>query len=283
VLGIISNLMNDCNKTSAYYWLQLFYLLLFIAGGLTIFGSLSILVGKFCFGFETNSREYIYIVQTINSFGIFFVPALLFSFYTTRGWYTFSLANKSVSWKLICLVVVLSLLLLPVITILGHINEQIALPESMQKIETWMREMEENSKTVIKLLTSNSTILLLLLNIFAMALLPAIFEEFLIRGTIQPFFTKWFANKHIAILVMAFIFSAIHMQFYGFIPRFILGIYLGYLWFWGKSLWLPVIAHFLHNAVSLILDYAEQQNWLDLDSYLAKFTDLVSRITVILI
>jgi len=275
--------MIDFNKTPAFYWLQLFYLLLFIAGGLTIFGSLSILVGNYCFGFETNSREYIYLIQSINSFGIFFVPALLFSFYTTRGWFTFSLANKSVSWKLICLVAVLSLLLLPVITILGHINEQIALPEFMQKMETWMREMEENSKTIIKLLTSNSTILLLLFNIFAMALLPAIFEEFLFRGTIQPFFTKWFANKHIAILVTAFIFSAIHLQFYGFIPRFLLGIYLGYLWFWGKSLWLPVIAHFLHNAISLILDYAEQQNWLDLDSYLAKFTDLVSRITVILI
>jgi membrane protease YdiL (CAAX protease family) len=275
--------MINSDKSFVSGWLQVLYLILIIAGGLTVFGSLSILVAFHCFGFETNSREYFYVVQSINSLGIFFIPALVFSFYVTKGWFTLSLANKSVSWKLICLVVVLSLFLLPVITILGNINEQIILPESMQKMEIWMREMEENSKMIIKLLTSNSTILLLMLNFFAMALLPAIFEEFLFRGTILPFFSKWVANKHIAIIVTAFIFSAIHLQFYSFIPRFLLGIYLGYLWFWGKSLWLPVFAHFLHNAISLILDYAEQQNWIDLDAYLAKFTDLVSRITVIFI
>jgi membrane protease YdiL (CAAX protease family) len=99
-----------------------------------------------------------------------------------------------------------------------------------------------------------------------MALLPAIFEEFLFRGTLQPFFTKWFANKHLAIILTAFIFSAIHFQFFGFIPRFLLGIYLGYLLVWGKSLWLPIIAHLMHNAVSIIFDYAAQKRNIDLET-----------------
>ena len=99
-----------------------------------------------------------------------------------------------------------------------------------------------------------------------MALTPAIFEEFLFRGTMQPFFTKWFGNKPVAIVVTAFIFSAIHFQFYGFIPRFLLGIYLGYLLIWGKSLWLPIIAHFMHNAASLILDFSAQKRNIDLES-----------------
>jgi membrane protease YdiL (CAAX protease family) len=99
-----------------------------------------------------------------------------------------------------------------------------------------------------------------------MALLPSLFEEFLFRGTLQPFLTKWFVNKHIAIIVTAFIFSAIHLQFFGFFPRFLLGIYLGYLFLWGKSLWLPILAHFLHNAISLILDSVAQQKGIDLES-----------------
>jgi len=88
----------------------------------------------------------------------------------------------------------------------------------------------------------------------------------LFRGTLQPFFTKWFANKHVAIIVTAFIFSAIHFQFYGFIPRFLIGIYLGYLFVWGKSLWLPIIAHFMHNANSLIFDYGAQRRGIDLEA-----------------
>jgi len=106
----------------------------------------------------------------------------------------------------------------------------------------------------------------LLINIVIMAFLPAIFEEFLFRGTLQPLFTKWFANKHVAIIVTAFIFSAIHFQFYGFIPRFLLGIYLGYLLVWSQSLWLPIIAHFMHNATSLIFDYGAQRRGIDLET-----------------
>jgi membrane protease YdiL (CAAX protease family) len=99
-----------------------------------------------------------------------------------------------------------------------------------------------------------------------MALFPALFEEFFFRGTLQPFFTKWFMNKHLAIMVTAFIFSAIHFQFYGFIPRFLLGIYLGYLLIWGKSLWLPIIAHFIHNTISLILHYGAQRRNIELET-----------------
>ena len=163
-------------------------------------------------------------------------------------------------------VLILSLFILPVVAGLGHLNEQITLPEPMQQIEMWMRNMEEAGKAAIQTLTANSNIPILLLNIVVMALFPAIFEEFLFRGTLQPFFTKWFANKHVAIIVTAFIFSAIHFQFYGFIPRFLIGIYLGYLFVWGKSLWLPIIAHFMHNAVSLIFDYGAQRRGIDLEA-----------------
>jgi membrane protease YdiL (CAAX protease family) len=241
------------------------YLFLFIAGGITIFGSFALLIGKLCFD-DINSRGVLYISNSISTFGVFFVPALMFSYCTTKNWFSYSNADKFTHSKLIVYVVILSVFILPVIAALGHFNEQITLPESMQNIETWMQKMEEQGKVFTKILTANSTVSILLLNLVIMALLPAIFEEFLFRGALQPFFTKWFANKHSAVILTAFIFSAIHFQFYGFIPRFLLGIYLGYLLIWGKSLWLPIIAHFMHNAISIILDFAAQKRGIDMEA-----------------
>jgi len=247
------------------YWLQFIFLLLFISGGVTIFSSFALLAVQLC-GMEVGSRSYLYVVQSISLFGMFFAPALLFSYCATKKWFSFSEADKAAPLPLVNYVLVLSLLILPVVACLVYFNEQITLPESMHKMEIWMQELEERSRIVLRTLTANSTILVLLLNIVVMAVFPAIFEEFLFRGTLQPFFAKWFANKHVAIIVTAFIFSAIHFQFYGFIPRFLLGIYLGYLLVWSKSLWLPIIAHFMHNASSLVLDYIAQRRNIDLEA-----------------
>ena len=247
------------------YWTQLAFLLLFFVGGFTIFSSLALLVGKLS-GLEVGTREYFYIVQTISAFGAFLAPALLFSYCASKNWFSYSDADQVMSPPLVGYVVVLSLFILPVIAFLGYLNEQILLPDFMHNIETWMQKMEEENRALTQTLTAHSNLLILLVNIGVMALLPALFEEFLFRGTIQQFFTKWFVNKHVAIIVTAFIFSAIHLQFYGFLPRFLLGIYLGYLFVWSRSLWLPVIAHFMHNANSLIFDYSAQQRGIDLES-----------------
>jgi membrane protease YdiL (CAAX protease family) len=251
------------NKSS---WLQLLYLLLFITCGVIIFGALSVLIGQLSVFASDSSRFSFYVMQSITSFGMFFAPAILFSYCTTKKWFSYSAVGEMVPVKFVGYVLILSLLILPVVACLSYFNEQITFPESMQNIEEWMRKMEEVNKLALRALTANSTLSILLLNIVVMAIFPALFEEFLFRGALQPFFTKWFKNKRVAILVTAFIFSAIHFQFYGFIPRFLLGIYLGYLLVWSKSLWLPIVAHFMHNSVTLILDYGAQQQGIDLET-----------------
>jgi len=247
------------------YWFQFCYLLLFIIVGITVFGSISMLTGQLGI-IEINYRLYLYVIQFINSFGVFFFPALLFSYCASKKWFSYSDADKTVPLPLLSYVLILSLFILPIVICLGYFNEQITFPKSMHNIEIWMQKMEETSRMALLTLTANSTIAILLLNIMVIALFTALFEEFLFRGTLQPFLTKWFTNKHVAIIITAFIFSAIHFQFYGSIPRFLLGIYLGYLLLWGKSLWLPIIAHFMHNAVSLILDYGAQKRGIDLET-----------------
>jgi membrane protease YdiL (CAAX protease family) len=83
------------------------------------------------------------------------------------------------------------------------------------------------------------------------AVLPAVGEELLFRGVIQKLFSKITRSHHWGIWISAILFSALHLQFYGFIPRLLLGAMFGYLLVWSGSLWLPILAHFINNAAAV--------------------------------
>lgn len=93
---------------------------------------------------------------------------------------------------------------------------------------------------------------LLIVNLMVMAVCPAITEEFFFRGALQRLIGKWSHNPHLVIWSVAILFSAFHLQFYGFIPRMLLGAYFGYLLLWSRSIWVPVFAHFVNNATAVI-------------------------------
>jgi membrane protease YdiL (CAAX protease family) len=120
-----------------------------------------------------------------------------------------------------------------------------------------MTDMEEKADKTIDLLVVSNTFHVMILNLFIIALVPAVSEEMIFRGICQKIFTNLFKSGHLAIFVTAFLFSALHFQFFGFLPRFILGIVFGYLFFWSGTIWLPVLAHFINNAVPVILAYFE--------------------------
>jgi membrane protease YdiL (CAAX protease family) len=95
----------------------------------------------------------------------------------------------------------------------------------------------------------------MILNVFMIAVLPAIGEELIFRGVFQKILCSLFKSGHLAVWATAFIFSALHLQFFGFIPRFILGLIFGYLFLWSGTLWLPVISHFVNNTVPTVAAY----------------------------
>src|SRR5690606_26747624 len=101
---------------------------------------------------------------------------------------------------------------------------------------------------------------LLLLNIFVMALLPAIAEEFYFRGTLLHILNRVFRNDHLSVWLVAIIFSAIHLQFYGFFPRVLLGAFFGYMLIWTKNIWIPAFAHFVNNATVTVLAFVYARN-----------------------
>ena len=150
---------------------------------------------------------------------------------------------------MICLT---TLLLSPTVSVTGYFNEQMHLPASMSAIEAWMKSTEELANSLILKMISPKGVIPFIINFVVIAVAAGVTEEFLFRGALLRIVRRKIKNHHVAIWLVAIIFSAIHFQFYGFIPRLILGAYLGYLVYWTKNIWVPVFAHFLHNAVAFI-------------------------------
>ncbi|MDX9774800.1 MAG: CPBP family intramembrane glutamic endopeptidase [Petrimonas sp.] len=143
----------------------------------------------------------------------------------------------------------------PAIAVIAQWNEQIVLPDSLTGVENWMRQMEDSAKDVTDLFLSGETLSDLFLNLLIIAAAAAFVEEIFFRGALQQLIEKWLRNGHVAVWTAAFIFSAIHLQFYGFLPRLVMGAVLGYLFLYSRNLWIPMLYHFVNNAAVVVITY----------------------------
>ena len=144
-------------------------------------------------------------------------------------------------------------------------NTNIQLPEFMSGFEKWAKELEETMAETTKLFTTFNNFGAFVLAFIVVAIIPGIGEELLFRGLLQNGLHRWTKNTHVAIWVSAFLFSAIHLQFYGLFPRMALGALFGYLYVWSGNLWYPIIAHITNNGLSLIVAYLYQLKIIEVD------------------
>ena len=144
------------------------------------------------------------------------------------------------------------ILAIPFLNALALFNSEMMLPQWMHSLEVRIKSMEETAGRLTGLFLTGGDGFTLALNMFMIAVLPALGEEFLFRGVIQRLLTEWTTNKHVGVWMAAFIFSFIHFQFYGFLPRFLLGLYFGYLLVWSSCIWVPVTGHFINNGVAVL-------------------------------
>ena len=132
-------------------------------------------------------------------------------------------------------------------------------PSTFKWLEKWMRELENQGEETTEAILKMNNIGGLFINLFVIAMIPAICEEFIFRGALQRVFIKMIRNPHVAIWIAAAIFSTIHFQFFGFFPRLFLGAAFGYIYFWTKSIWYTVFAHFLNNGYAVVIAYYFQK------------------------
>lgn len=162
--------------------------------------------------------------------------------------------------------VVVMLVALPAINLLAHINQQMTLPAFLEPLEAWMKRQEETAQLLTEQFMQVTTYSGLIINLLLMALLPAIAEELTFRGVLQKLLqgTKVAEAQsckvpHVAIWCSAILFSAIHLQFYGFLPRMLMGALFGYALVWTGSLWTPILMHFTNNAAAVALYFISQR------------------------
>lgn len=201
--------------------------------------------------------------QVVQSLGLFIVPPFILAWLFHGSTEDYLLLNRKVSAKSVLYVVVLIFFTLPLINFIGEWNNQMQFPDWLAGLESWMKNAEEQAEVLTEAFLKVDSTGGLLFNLFMIAVLPAIGEELLFRGVIQRIFTNWTRNHHWGIWVSAILFSALHIQFYGFVPRMLLGVMFGYLLVWSGTMWLPILAHFCNNAFAVIAIYLIDNNILD--------------------
>jgi hypothetical protein len=187
------------------------------------------------------------ILQSFQTLGLFIFPAVLFAFIHTKQPFTFLGFNR-VSLRFLLLSVAFMFIALPGINFLASLNALIPMPQ-------WAIDLELKALEITEALLTTKSFTIFLSNIFVVAVLPALGEELFFRGVMQPFVSKIVRNSFWGIFITAFVFSAIHFQFQGFIPRLALGMMFGYLYLWSGSLWVPIAVHFVNNACATTIFY----------------------------
>ena len=239
---------------SAQLWI---FLALVIAG--VLFASIIGGIFSFILPQETLSSTWILrTLQFISATSMFLLPAIALAWLCSSKPSTFLQTKEKPSTSTLRLVFFSMLAIFPVISLTVYLNQQIILPEFMAPVENWMRAQENAVENFIKSLLDEVGAAAFIGNIIVMALCAAVTEEFFFRGALQRIIEKWTNNHHKTIWITAILFSAFHLQFYGFIPRMLLGAFFGYLLYWTQSIWIPVFAHFVNNTFAIIVGSNEK-------------------------
>ena len=220
------------------------------------------LAAVFVFAGDTGIK----IGQGINSSFMFIVPPIVYYYLTRKAHPMRDLGFRSLAqpWWLILIGVVVMFVSIPVTTRLTTWNEGMSFGKNLSWLEDWIKSLEETAKVATEKMLNVDTIGGLLLNLVVVALIPAFGEEMTFRGVLQQSLTRKL-NPHVAIILSAAIFSFIHFQFYGFLPRMFLGILLGYMFYITGSLWTSMLMHFFNNGTAVVLYYLNNKGVLGID------------------
>lgn len=216
------------------------------------------------------------VFQSISSIILFFIPAAVFAWivHPSGPFDLLGMTKKSIV-NIYLLAVVCMLASFPVVSWLGEINQRIPLPQ-------WMIDFEKDtSKQMVAFLTAKN-FLGILINLIVLALIPAICEEICFRGALQRIIINLTKNPWTGIIVTAILFSALHMQFLGFLPRMYLGVVLGAIYWYSGSLWPSTVAHFVYNGVQVVgVAYAPE--YIDKNPSLPLYSTIISAAVILLV
>ncbi len=202
--------------------------------------------------------EFTMLSQGVLLFIGFGGAALTLASLSGYGWAEYFMPRRPVPvWALLA-AGLLILVLLPLMSALVEWNANTRFPAVVRDFETWARSSENRAQSLTKFLTQFTSPGRFGVGVLVVAVVPAVAEELFFRGVVQRNLVQWF-RPHAGIWLAAALFSAIHFQFFGFFPRFVLGLVLGYLYHWSGNILVPMAAHFTQNGFQLLLLYLQQR------------------------
>ena len=206
------------------------------------------------------------IAQGLSSIMMFVVPPIVYYFITRKEHQMNDLGLREAArpWWLLIIAVAVMFVSLPVTNRLTLWNEGMDWGAASQRLEDYLKALEETAKAATEKMLVADSFGGFLLNLLIIALIPALGEELTFRGVLQQSLTRRM-NPHVAIFLSAAIFSFIHFQFYGFLPRMFLGLLMGYMFYVTDSLWTSILMHFVNNGSVVVLYYLDHKGILDTD------------------
>lgn len=270
---------NQQNSSKPRPWLSLLIIVIHYFIGIFVGQFLGLLLAMLLFGmgyeevlllvsnFKDNpdSKYIMFCLQGGAAIGAFVIAPLYYLHRFENKDLSAFFNRKAANLIPILLTVFITVVFMNVNTVLIEWNSDVSLPDWLDWLEEILIAQEEQARELTDVLTRFDSTLDFLMAILVVAVIPGFGEELVFRGLFQSKFQKVFANPHVAIWVTAFIFGALHFQFYGLMPRMFLGAIFGYLYYWSGSLLLPMLAHFINNGFGLSLFYLHQSGTIEQD------------------
>ncbi len=203
--------------------------------------------------------RYVVLLQTLS---LFFFPSVAIAYFFSNPAEFLNTRNWS-NLKAFIYAILAFLIAQIFIDYLAFLNQKIPVSQSLYN---FFKQSEQKNIQITQHLLYSKTIWDYLINLIVVALIPAISEEFFFRGVLQKHFIETFKNPHAGIILTAFVFAFVHFQFLTFLPRFVLGLMLGYIYFWSKSIWLSATAHFTNNALGVTMYFIAQRKGIALEN-----------------
>lgn len=203
-------------------------------------------------GESTDSTKALRLLSVLQDVLAFILPALLAAMVVTRLPATFLCIDKKIPLKPLILSIIVMFTAMPAMEWIVSLNEGIHFPDSIHRFEESLRAMENEAETAVTALLGAPDTINIIISILIIGVLTGISEELFFRGALQNLFFATRMKKHICVWITAIIFSALHFQFFGFVPRILLGAYFGYLLWWTGSLWIPILMHALNNSLVVL-------------------------------
>lgn len=231
------------------------------------------IIGMFMSGFLAQIITYFWgentstlrISTIIQNVFFFISPAIIIALFITKLPADFLQLRKAPSLKGILLTIAIILLSIPAMNFIIYCNESIVFPDALRGLENSLKALELSTREQIKILLGEPNVASLIMSILIIGILTGVGEELFFRGALQNIIRTRPMNPHYAIWITAVVFSILHFQFYGFIPRVLIGAFFGYLTFWSGSIWLPIFAHALNNSLVVITTWISSRNVFNFD------------------